>query len=65
MDQQKKQNKALKIIGSILGSIFVAICAIIIFFNVTHEYHVIVGDSMYPTLNNNQTDGVFVSKIKS
>ncbi|MBQ7885096.1 MAG: signal peptidase I [Clostridia bacterium] len=61
---QKKSNKALKIIGRILGAIFVAVCFVVIFFNLTHEYHVISGESMTPTLNANSTDGVFVSKIK-
>ena len=63
--QEKKQNKILKIIGGILGTIFVVLCFLVIFFNLTHEYHVISGASMTPTLNNHSTvDGVFVSKIK-
>ena len=63
--QEKKQNKILKIIGQIFGTIFVVLCFLIIFFNLSHEYHVISGASMTPTLNENSTvDGVFVSKIK-
>ena len=62
--QEKKQNKTLKIIGRIFGTIFVVLCFLVIFFNLSHEYHVIQGASMTPTLNNNSTDGVFVSKIK-
>lgn len=60
-----KSNKALKIFTSIIGGLFFAICAIVILFNITHEYHVVTGSSMEPTLNNGSTDGVFVSKIKS
>lgn len=49
-----------------MATIIVAICVVIIFFNLTHEYHVVNGDSMLPTLNNNNTtDGVFVSTIKA
>jgi len=61
----KKQNKFLKILGWVFSIIFFAVCAVIIFFNLTHEYHTVSGDSMYPTLNGTtETDGVFVSKIK-
>lgn len=64
--QEKKQNKTLKIIGNILGAIIIVLCFVIIFFNVTHQYHVISGASMTPTLNYGGTqDGVFVSTIKS
>ena len=61
----KKSNKALKIIAQILGFVFLTLCAVVIFFNLTHEYHIVSGSSMVPTLNNGSTDGVFVSKIKS
>jgi len=61
----KKENKFLKILGWVFSIIFFAVCAVIIFFNLTHEYHTVSGDSMYPTLNGTtETDGVFVSKIK-
>ena len=63
--EQKKGIKLLKIIAQIMGAIFVVICAITIFFNVTHEYHMVEGSSMYPTLNYSGKDGVFISKIKS
>lgn len=63
-DLNLKKDKTLTIVTTILASIIVAVCAVIIFFNLTHEYHVIKGSSMMPTLNNNSTDGVFVSTIK-
>lgn len=63
--QEKKQNKPLKIIRNILGAIIIALCFVIIFFNITHQYHVISGASMTPTLNRDGSqDGVFVSTIK-
>lgn len=63
--QETKSKKFLKILGYVFSAIFVMLCLVVIFFNVTHEYHVISGPSMTPTLNNNETvDGVFISKIK-
>ena len=66
-----KKRQILKIFGSILLAIFIAACAGIIFFNITHSYYIVLGPSMTPTLNQGVTfeddskDGVFVSKIKS
>lgn len=60
----KKSKKIFSIFAKIFSVFFVVICAIVIFFNLTHEYHIVSGTSMLPTLNNNSTDGVFVSKIK-
>lgn len=71
MEQVKTRNKVLKIITRILITIFIAVCAVIIFFNLTHTYYIVYGPSMAPTLNkgiidaNEPKDGVFVSKIKS
>lgn len=60
----KKQNSALKALSQFASILFVIFCVVVIFFNVTHEYHTISGDSMVPTLNNNgSTDGVFITKI--
>lgn len=66
----KKKHKVLKILSIILFAILFAVCGVIIFFNVTHSYYLVVGPSMIPTLNegvvsvNESKDGVFVSKIK-
>lgn len=71
MEQVKKTNKVLKIITRILLILLLAVCALIIFFNLTHSYYVVYGPSMAPTLNegiidsNAPKDGVFISKIKS
>ena len=67
---KKKKNKVVKIISIVAFILLVAICGVIIFFNVSHEYYLVVGPSMTPTLNNGigdingSKDGVFVSKIK-
>lgn len=56
---------AKKVLTQLACVILIAICGIIIFFNVTHEYHTVCGSSMTPTLNNeSSTDGVFVNRIK-
>ena len=68
---KNKKNKILKTLKIILFVLLLSICSIVIFFNVTHEYFVVYGPSMTPTLNQgvfseDQTvDSVFVSKIKS
>jgi len=62
---KSKIKKGFKVFGVIMGAFLFLISCVIIFFNVTHEYHTIIGDSMYPTLNNGQQDTVFMSKIKS
>lgn len=67
----KKKNKFLKALLGILLAIAVFVCGVIIYFNVTHNYYVVYGPSMSPTLNNGiidvneSKDGVFVSKVKS
>ena len=68
---EKKQKKWIKILCNILFVFLIAICGLIIFFNVTHEYYDVLGPSMSPTINvgvtgeHEKKDGVFVSKIKS
>ena len=70
MKDQKKQNKILKIINSSLFVMLMTVCVLVIFFNVTHDYFIVYGQSMIPTLNVGVTsaeeskDAVFVSKIK-
>lgn len=61
-----KTKKTFKILGGVVLSIFIFLCCVLIFFNVTHEYHNVSGQSMYPTLNAQgvDSDAVFVSKIK-
>lgn len=60
-----KKNIFWRVFTYVIGAIFVALCGVIIYFNVTHEYHVVSGTSMLPTLNvDNTTDGVFVSRVK-
>ena len=67
---KKKKKVVLKVVTSILLCLFLAICAVAIFFNVTHKYYIVYGPSMTPTLNNGviatkeSKDGVFVSTIK-
>lgn len=60
-----KLKKFFNILTAVIGSFILLISCVLIFFNVTHEYHTIVGNSMYPTLNNGAIDSVFMSKIKS
>ncbi len=62
--EKRKGNLALKICSHVLSAVFIALCLLVIFFNFSHEYHLVDGDSMLPTLNCESTDGVFVSKIK-
>jgi len=58
--------KFFNILTAVIGGFILLISCVLIFFNVTHEYHTIVGDSMEPTLNNgSRVDSVFMSKIKS
>lgn len=62
--------KFFKAIGFFIGGLIIALCAVLIFFNLTHTYHNVKGRSMSPTLNSTATnneesiDGVFASKIK-
>lgn len=74
MEQVKQKNKGnlvLKIFLKVLVVLLCAVCAVIIFFNLTHSYFKVYGPSMAPTLNagvedpSQCVDGVFVSKIKS
>lgn len=62
--KKRKGNLALKICARVLSAVFIVLCCLIIFFNFTHEYHLVEGSSMFPTLNYEGNDGVFVSKIK-
>ncbi|MBO7526891.1 MAG: signal peptidase I [Clostridia bacterium] len=63
--------KVFKRIGFVFSIIAVVICAVIIFFNLTHIYYNVLGPSMSPTLNDGVIspteciDAVMVSKIKS
>lgn len=62
---EKKGSIAKRVLTQLACLIFIAFCGIVIFFNVTHEYHTVSGLSMVPTLNNDgATDGVFVNRIK-
>lgn len=62
---EKKSSLTKKVLTQLACAILIALCGVIIFFNVTHEYHTVSGLSMVPTLNNNDTtDGVFVNRIK-
>ena len=69
-EKSKKQNKFLKALSGVVFVLFVAICGTLIYFNVTHEYFIVYGPSMTPTLNKGildeegTIDSVFVSKVK-
>lgn len=68
---KKKQNIFVKIITKTILAVLIAVCCLLIYFNATHEYFVVTGPSMTPTLNqgvlneDESKDSVFVSKIKS
>lgn len=64
MEKIKKKKSVIDIIFSIAVIFFIAVCLCVIFFNVTHSYHIVDGISMQPTLNNNVQDAVLSSKIK-
>ena len=65
MEKVKKKVTFWSVLLNIIISIFIAICLIVIFFNLTHNYHYVDGASMQPTLNYYSQDAVFSSKIKS
>lgn len=68
--KEKKSVNIFKIFGRIIFVMLIALCAVFVFFNITHSYFVVYGPSMTPTLNvgvvdaEESKDGVFVSKIK-
>lgn len=65
IEPTKKKSKVKKVLAQLACVVFLLICGLLIFFNLSHEYHIVSGTSMVPTLNvDGTTDGVFVSKIK-
>lgn len=59
-NDQKKAPLWLKIVGGVLGAIFLAFMGFVFYLNVFLEYHEVRGGSMFPTLNGDSIDEDFV-----
>ena len=59
-DEKKKSPLWLKIVGGVVGAIFLCFMGFVFYLNVFLEYHEVRGGSMFPTLNGDSRDEDYV-----